>query len=72
MLKYKNISLTATNGGKNMKNISVLLNAFIGVCGILSLFAWLNIDNNVPAVGTILLPNGNQTIKSNINSKGVA
>ncbi len=52
------------------KNVSVLLNAFIGVCGVLSLFAWLNINDNVPAVGTILLPNGNDTIKQNINSKG--
>lgn len=51
------------------KNISVMLNAFIGVCGVVSLFAWMQIAGNAPLIGTVLLPNGNETIKSNVNSK---
>ena len=50
------------------KNVSVLLNAFIGVCGVLSLFAWLNVNGNVPVLGSTLLPNNNATIKQNVNS----
>jgi hypothetical protein len=47
------------------RNIAVTLNIFIGVCGILSLFAWMN--NTVPIIGPTLLPNGNKTIKSNLS-----
>ena len=49
-------------------NVSVILNAFIGVCGVISLFAWLNISGNVPLVGNTLLPNGNATIKQNTSA----
>jgi hypothetical protein len=50
------------------KNISVALNLFIGLCGVISLFAWLNFKGNVPVIGNTLLPNGNSTIKANVNS----
>ena len=49
------------------RNVSVMLNIFIGICGILSLFAWLNRD--VPIVGNTLLPNGPRTIKSNLSAR---
>jgi hypothetical protein len=48
------------------KNISVTLNIFVGICGILSLFAWINRD--IPILGPTVLPNGNKTIKANLNS----
>jgi hypothetical protein len=51
------------------RNVSVVLNIFIGICGILSLFAWMNYDKNVPIFGTTLLPNGNKTIKSNLGAQ---
>jgi len=50
------------------KNLSVVLNVFIGLCGIISLFAWLNYGGNAPILGPTILPNGNKTIKQNVNS----
>ena len=47
------------------KNVSVILNMGIGLCGIMSMFAFLQVKNNIPVIGTVLLPNGNQTIKTN-------
>lgn len=47
-------------------NIRVVLNVFIGVCGVISLFAWLNVAGNVPLLGNTLLPNGNATVKQNV------
>lgn len=38
------------------KNVSVALNAFIGVCGVLSLFNWFN-QQPVPVVGSVLVSN---------------
>jgi hypothetical protein len=50
------------------KNVSVVINVTIGLCGILSLFAFLNITGNAPVIGPIILPNGNATIKQNSKS----
>ena len=44
------------------KNISVFINAFIGVCGIIGLFNWFN-GFEIPIVSPILFPNGQQIIK---------
>ena len=44
------------------KNVSVALNAVIGVCGLLSLFNWYG-NTQVPVLGDILLPNGTKIIK---------
>jgi hypothetical protein len=51
------------------KNVSIAINLLIGLCGILSVFAWINFDRNVPILGPTLLPNGNKTIKSNLNAQ---
>jgi len=50
------------------RNASVALNILIGVCGVVSLFAFLDYTGNVPILGSILLPNGNATIKRNLVS----
>ena len=49
------------------RNVSIVLNIFIGICGVLSLFAWMNRD--IPIVGSTLLPNGPRTVKSNLKSQ---
>ena len=45
------------------KNVSVILNAFIGVCGVISLFNWFN-QTPVPVLGSVLLPNGQKVVKA--------
>ena len=50
------------------RNISVLINILVGICGLLSMFAFLKLPDNLPFFGPILLPNGNVTIKSNVNA----
>jgi len=45
------------------KNLSIAINLFIGLCGILSLFSWFSVVGNAPVIGPTLLPNGNRTIK---------
>jgi len=44
------------------KNVSVALNAFIGICGVISLFNWFN--QPVPVLGPILLPSSKNPIKA--------
>jgi len=50
------------------RNMTVLLAFLIGISGIISLFAYLRIPGNIPVIGAKLLPNGNSTIKTNIDS----
>lgn len=50
------------------KNITVALNVLVGLCGVISLFAFLSVNGNIPVIGVVLLPNGNQTIKQNVSS----
>ena len=45
------------------KNMSFVVNGYIGICGLLSLFYWFNTD--IPVVGTFILPNRN-VIKSKV------
>jgi hypothetical protein len=44
------------------KNITVFLNVFIGVCGLISLFNWYQ-NNQIPLIGQVLLPDGTGVIK---------
>jgi hypothetical protein len=48
------------------KNMSVFVNIFVGLCGFLALFAYFQITGNMPVLGPVLLPNGNDTIKINV------
>jgi hypothetical protein len=50
------------------KNVTVMLNMLVGTCGVISLFAFFKVNGNIPIVGSILLPNGNETIKTNVTS----
>jgi hypothetical protein len=50
------------------KNVSVILNILVGTCGVISLFAFFRVSGNVPVIGNTLLPNGNDTIKTNLVS----
>jgi hypothetical protein len=43
------------------KNISVFLNALIGLCGLMSLFNWYQ-NNQIPVIGPIILPDGPQNV----------
>ena len=44
------------------KNISVVLNVLVGVCGLISLYNWFG-QQQVPVVGSMILPNGPKIIK---------
>ena len=46
------------------KNVSVVLNAYLGICGAVSFFVWYNMVNPIFGI-TILNPN---VVKSNISS----
>lgn len=45
------------------RNITMFINIFIGVCGLISLFNWYQ-NNQIPLIGPILLPEGTGIIKS--------
>jgi hypothetical protein len=40
------------------KNVSVVINGYIGVCGVIALFNWYQ-NTPVPVIGTYLVPNQN-------------
>jgi hypothetical protein len=44
------------------KNVTIFINLYIGICGLIALFNWFNYS--VPIIGNILLPNGYSIIKT--------
>jgi hypothetical protein len=47
------------------KNIVVILNGFLGLCGLMALCNWYQ-QNPIPLIGPILLPNGQKVIKNQL------
>jgi len=45
------------------KNITIFINIYIGLCGLISVFNWYQ-NTQVPVIGNIFLPNGTAIIKT--------
>jgi hypothetical protein len=44
------------------KNISIFINALIGICGTIAVFNWYE-NNQIPFIGSYIVPGGSGVIK---------